>query len=492
MNTELVPAAGQMVPDPTVAVDFTINPRQTELVNAVMLEAAHAQAVHKRDKGEAVIVPEAPGIRIFHYGGAITGGKTIGGIGCLFLLAKAFPGSRWHIVRASFPDIRRTVLPSVDKVLFNAKVRWRKSADDYYVELRNGSRIYMFAENYARDKDLNRWKGLETNGFLLEQSEELREETYMKAIERAGRWYNVKGAMPPPIIIDTFNPAYNWIKKVHDAAERGELPADEIYIKALPKDNPFVTAEQRKQWKKMPPDVYARFIEGSWEVEVKGAFLNMFDEKKHVIYGEGAPKYSPARELWISFDFNVDPMTAIIFQTDGVSWFHVLKEYHIEGGDVYAACDAIRADWWHLRPMVRVTGDATGDNRMSGARGAVSQYRIISEQLHLDLDEFDIESRNPFIGDSRIYCNSVLRWLGDGKDDGEFYGVKINGDECPKLVEDCRFVQVGKDEEGKVAKMTSGINPYTNKDAKDMGHLMDCIRYGLHAGVPDFIEMHRS
>lgn len=489
--------AKRAMPAPRVppAIEFIPNgprarPQACKLINAVLLEIAAAQNPD---------VVKSPGIRTIHAGGAIRGGKTISALAAAALLAKAFPRSRWHVVRASFPDIRRTVLPSLDKVLANTVLRWRRSADDYYAEMRNGSRLYMFAENFSRDKDLNRWKGLETNGFVLEQIEELQEATYDKALERSGSWYDVDGPMPPPMILSTFNPTFNWVKeKVFDVWEAGKagtgpgLPPDTIFIPMLPDDNPSVTAEQRKQWAKLPPDVYERFILGKWEIEVKGAFLNQFNEEKHTARGL---RYNPEHDLWISFDFNVDPMCAIVFQTDGETFFHVLKEYRIDeaqakriaeeegeaadGADVFALCKMIRDDWFHLRPILRVTGDATGDNRMAGVRGAVSQYRIICELWDLDIDEdLFIPGKNPFIGDSRIYCNAVVRHL---------KGFRIDKDKCPWLIKDCRFYQVGKDREGKVAKLTTGVNLYTNMENQDMGHLLDTLRYGLHIAVPDFL-----
>ncbi len=474
----LLPTVKKGTPPPSV--DYTRNPRQAEFIGLILQVIAAFQR-----PGEV----EDPGYRVFHYGGAITGGKTIAALGAACLLAKAFPGSRWHVVRAAFPDIRRTVLPSVDKVLGAASkgLRWRRSSDDYYFEMRNGSRVYMFAENFARDKDLNRWKGLETNGFIFEQLEEIQEATYIKAFERAGRWYNVRGPMPPPLILTTFNPTWNWIKeKIHDRAELGQLPPDEVFIRALPDDNPFVTGEQWKSWKKMPPDVYDRFIKGRWELDVKGQFLNMFKDE-HVVNGL---RYRPAHELWISFDFNVDPMCAIVFQTDGETFFHVLKEYRVtgdtngeDGGDVFQVCDAIKVDWFHLKPMLRITGDATGDSRLSGQRGAVSQYRIISEELGIEPEEFTLASRNPFIADSRIYCNAVVRWIPD---------FKVDGERCPYLVKDCRFAQVGRNSEGKLAKQVHGLNPYTNLPNSEMWHLLDTLRYGIHAGVPNFVDIPRS
>jgi len=50
------------------------------------------------------------------YGGAIRGGKTFAGIGALLLLAKMYPKSKWCIVRDTLQTLKRTTIPSFNKV----------------------------------------------------------------------------------------------------------------------------------------------------------------------------------------------------------------------------------------------------------------------------------------------------------------------------------------------------------------------------------------
>jgi hypothetical protein len=97
--------------------------------------------------------------------------------------------------------------------------------DNNYFEYDNGSRIYFFAENFKNDKDLDRFKGLETNIFLLEQMEELQQATFLKAIERCGSHYLRGYDNLPGLILGTFNPTSGWLK-------------EEIYEKS--KNNTFI------------------------------------------------------------------------------------------------------------------------------------------------------------------------------------------------------------------------------------------------------------
>ena len=464
-------------------IDLERNPKQRQLVETFLLEIAKIQKVI-RDAISKNIRPEdvkyQDGKRIGHYGGAVRGGKTIADLSIGVLLGRAFPGTRTHVIRANFPDIERTVFPSLEKVI-PSSWRWRKQQGDYYVEQPNGSRLYFMAENFKQDKDLNRFKGLETNFFILEQLEELQEATYNKCLERVGS-YKVDGIyMPPGMILTNFNPTWNWVKsRIYEPALRDELPEDEIWIQALPDDNPWVGEDQWKQWRKMDPESYDRFIRGIWDLDVEGAFFNSFSKAKHVRKGL---EYDPAWELWVSFDFNVDPMTCIVFQTDGRSFFRVLREYRVADSNTPELCDHIREDWIiPHRPMIRVTGDATGQNRLSGIRGALSQYQVIMDELRLDPDDFIIPNANPGIADSRAYANSVLTWL---------EGLEID-ESCEFLIQDLQFLQKGLTVDGKVTKQRTGVNKYTNLPANQMGHLADTFRYGLHVGLPDFVQLHRS
>ena len=50
------------------------------------------------------------------YGGSIRGGKTYALLALFILLSKIYPGSRWAIVRADLPTIKRNLYPSWEKI----------------------------------------------------------------------------------------------------------------------------------------------------------------------------------------------------------------------------------------------------------------------------------------------------------------------------------------------------------------------------------------
>ena len=54
--------------------------------------------------------------------------------------------------------------------------------DTQTITMLNGSQIMFMAEGYDDDKDLNRFKGLEANGFGFDEINECQEATFYKAI----------------------------------------------------------------------------------------------------------------------------------------------------------------------------------------------------------------------------------------------------------------------------------------------------------------------
>jgi hypothetical protein len=414
--------------------------------------------------------------RYFFYGGAVSGGKTIISLVILVILAKIYPGSRWHVIRKSKPDLERTASESMNFILRNSSnVKWVRTKSDHFLQFSNGSRIYMMSENFDRDKDLDRFKGLMTNGFLLEQLEELQEATFNKCIERAGRWH-MKGVMPPPIILATFNPTYGWLKKkIHDRRKTGELSSPYYYLSALPSDNPWNTDEQWRSWENMDPESYARFIKGEWDTEISNQFFHCFSGRN---IGSAAIDIDPRYDIWLSFDFNVDPMTCLVCQGDGVTFGRVLYEFRQPNSDTYSLCDQLKVLIHGREHLVKVTGDASGKNRMSGTRGHINQYQIIKEQLGLLDTQFMVPSVNPGIADSRTFVNSLLYRLPE---------LLIHPD-CEHLQNDLRFVQTDFDRNGNIIKKVSGTNPYLGVENNQLGHLSDCFRYWLHIMFYDWFR----
>lgn len=201
----------------------------------------------------------------------------------LFLLARIFPKSRWAIVRKDLPTLRRNTEPTLRKVA-PAGFAGPLKHDNWTITCRNGSEVILFPESISGDTDLDRWKGLEVNGFVLEEANELDERSWYKAIERAGSWI-VPGieVQPPPLILLTSNPAFGWLKSTfYDPWKLGQLDAPFYYLPATVRDNPHLPDAYLASLKNLPDHEYRRFVEGDWSVAA-GLALHEWSDAVHLL-----------------------------------------------------------------------------------------------------------------------------------------------------------------------------------------------------------------
>lgn len=401
--------------------------------------------------------------RYLFYGGAIRGGKTYACLVSLVILCKLFPGSKWYVLRKSFPSLQETTIPTLNKILGKgAKVKWNRDKSNYYVEfLTTGSRIFFAAEDFARDPKLDWMLGLECNGFFLEQIEELQHLTLQMCISRAGSW--IIDPMPMPLILGSFNPTLTWVKQlIYNPSVEGTLAPPFFYQDASPEDNPWVTAEQWKGWEHMDDALYAQFIGGSWEfAKPANVFAYSFDEKKHHL----DCGYDPDYHLFASFDFNVDPIVCLLAQHD-YEWAHVFKEYRLRNSDIWALTDHIISEYPDAFFMV--TGDATGQARQVVSKGNRTAYQIIRQQLVLGSTQIRVPKANPSVRNTRVLTNALF---------SKHPGYKINTNACPHLTLDLNGVVV-KPDSGDIDK---------DKD-KRQTHLLDALRYYNWTFHRDFLD----
>lgn len=243
--------------------------------------------------------------RLIGFGGGIRGTKTWGGLAVIVALCRIFPGSRWTVVRKDLERIKKSTLPSFEKLrerapLFLGPV----NRQEWTCKCANGSEILFFGENIEKDPELMRWHGFETNGFLLEEADELAERSFIKAIERAGTWLVAKGEQPPPFVMATFNPCPGWPRRrFYKPWRDGTIASPYAFIPTTQADNPFLSDEQREAWKQMPTAEYRRFVEGDWET-LSGAYYDTLDPAVHLINRDQLPDRLPAHwHYWGSFDW---------------------------------------------------------------------------------------------------------------------------------------------------------------------------------------------
>jgi len=199
------------------------------------------------------------------FGGDIRSGKTVMQLGILTILCKLYPGSRWFVIRRDRDTLKRNTIPSFHKYCSPPGFFPEFNKSDLIATAINGSQIAFMSEAGSSDPELNRFKGLEANGFLLEQAEELREETYQIAIQRAGQWR--LDPMPPMLILLNVNPNDSWPRvKFYEPWQDEKLAAPFYFQLARLTDNPWIAPEYIDTLRKtLPPAVFARYCEGKWD-----------------------------------------------------------------------------------------------------------------------------------------------------------------------------------------------------------------------------------
>lgn len=372
------------------------------------------------------------------YGGGIRSGKTFGGLGTLILLCKAYPKSRWAIVRDTLPTLKRNTIPSFNKICPTSFIK-SYNQDTQVVTFTNGSQILFFSENYDDDKELNRWKGLEVNGFLLEEANELQEVSFYKAIERAGSYIPPAGyKKPPPVILLTVNPSWTWVKKLfYDRWKNKTLPDDWLYIPALITDNPFITADPdyMESLKNLPENLYDIYVNGNWDVSDNDnpwlyAFRDISKSDTHIRKVPFLSSYP----VYLTFDINADPLSCTAWQMTEAkgaqnSFLHCIGEFggHIKLDDI---CHQILSAY--PNSIFYVTGDRSGQNQDVGRNQTA--YQIIQTILGLADKQMLLHDQNLEHADSRLLCNAMF----------QHYTIAIDPS-CKELIADCRKARVDID-----------------------------------------------
>jgi hypothetical protein len=107
----------------------------------------------------------------------------------MLALCEAFPGFKVAVLRKTFADLRDTVRPSFDEWI---PEHARVESSEKRVVLKNGS-SFVF-HHLDRPDFATILKGLEINGAILDQAEQMQEPTVKILLGRLGRW---KGAKVP-------------------------------------------------------------------------------------------------------------------------------------------------------------------------------------------------------------------------------------------------------------------------------------------------------
>ncbi len=261
----------------------------------------------------------------------------------------------------------------------------------------------------------------------------------------------------------TFNPISedHFLKKKYF----DKTPDNCTILETTHLDNFYLTTEDRKvleDLKERNPLYYDIYCLGKWGVVDKSnKFMYSFNEEKQVVEGL---KIIDRLPIWLTFDFNIDPMTCTVAQRPHVKKLQCLKSIQLDNSDIYQMLDRIKAEY--PNKLFMATGDASGHNRIGAVRGKTSYWKIIVDYFGLRDHQTMVRKQNLGLIDSRVLCNAV----------NQANEIVFDKAGCQPLINDLKFAKV--DDRGELIKDRK----------KQKNDFLDGFRYLTDANFHDFLS----
>jgi hypothetical protein len=178
--------------------------------------------------------------------------------------------------------------------------------------------------------------------------------------------------------------------------------------------------------------------------------------------------YNPNRNTIVTFDFNINPMTAIVLQEVHTDYWVAVKEFVLSNANTEQTCDVL-IDYFQtngLNGTLRVTGDYAGTQRSTSASvGSLSDWNIIDRKLSLFRGYQKKIRPTLSIKDRTMALNSMFK-TSDGT-----VKLRVNKDFCPELSND--LLKQTFDKDGRLDDANGKI-----------GHRSDALSYFAYNFYP--------
>lgn len=128
--------------------------------------------------------------------------------------------------------------------------------------------------------------------------------------------------------------------------------------------SPFIPESEIEAAKRdMDEKSFKQEFEASFET-MSGRVYYPFDRQDHV----GSYALNPALPIWIGMDFNIDPMSAVIFQPQPSGEIWAVDEIVLFGSNTEEVCKEIDRKFWRYQKQITIYPDPAGGQRQH-ARG---------------------------------------------------------------------------------------------------------------------------
>ena len=341
-------------------------------------------------------------------------GKTFIGAKRAIALALLNKGQPHFWVSPSYKIAKRTVVPTLIELLDGRKsldagfdYKYNKSDGEFKLNHRGRAGIIWLGSGEEPDSLKGPNVGSATIDEPFIQSKDVFDQ--MLARVRAPRALHREiGLLGTPEQL-------NW---GYDICEGEDHDRYDIYVSHVS------TAENKALPQQYLDTLLRGYTDKMQEAFLKGQFVNL--SRGQIYYGFSKDRNvmsfeDPGHELEVGMDFNVDPMSAVIFWRHG-QHVHIVAEIEIENADTEYMCGVLAQDnrknnsGEFLRGQIKnfvnedgtnrihtIYPDASGRSRHTSASGGQSDFSIIRERFHLIS-----KAANPKIRDRENSVNGKL------------------------------------------------------------------------------------
>lgn len=271
--------------------------------------------------------------------------------------------------------------------------RWIRKINEttLSITLINGSKI----ELKGADKP-DSLRGVGIDFIVLDEFQDMTEETWTKVLrptlaDRGGS----------AIFIGTPK-AYNYLYTVYKNGQDPKLQARGIWESwQFPTiTSPFIPpAEIEAARKDMDEKSFKQEFMASFEV-MSGRVYYPFERQIHV----GKYPFNPNLPIWVGMDFNIDPMSTVVFQPQKNGEVWAVDEVVLFGSNTEEVCDELDKRYWKYQNNVTIYPDPAGGQRQH-ARGE-TDLDILREK---GFRKIKYRRKHPFVADRVNAVNRLLR-----------------------------------------------------------------------------------
>jgi len=346
-------------------------------------------------------IPHEYSLDVAVYQGGYGSGKTFSGSLLGILLALKFPGIRGLVGAQTYTLVRDTTLQTyfehLDNFGFKEGVDYNWSSSLQTLSFKNNSMVL-----FRHFDEPNKLKSLNLGFVEIEEMSDIPYDTFKMLLSRMRQkikksWknfrYRIFGHTNPEVqrgwVYKTFveNPAPNY--RLISAPTTQNIYLPEGYCEEL-----------KKLYDEEYYNIFVLAQNGNYN---KGLVVKDFSAEniKDI-------KYQPEMDMYISCDFNVDPMCWVIAHKTDDKVFY-FDEIAMENTTTAKACEEICRRYPNHKGKIIINGDASGDNR--SCTSEYTNYVIIKKkflQFGYDVD-ICIKAFNPPIKNRIMAFNAKVR-----------------------------------------------------------------------------------